>query len=261
MKAQGATEYLVIVGVVLMIALVCVALLVWPIETTNDVKQSQSDIKCGITKNAVPDIMQGLVGYWKFDEGSGTVTYDRKNSTSGTLVNGTAWAIGKSNTAADFDGIDDYINAGTNSITGTSPFTLSTWLKGRSNTNYALAVMVGNGAGSQSAWLGAYSPGTTIGGGIYGTNINSGITSEDEWHCATLTFSGGTGGTISLYVDGILKGTKTITPNLRTTSITFGNANVAPNYWYNGTVDEVLIYNRVLSADEIKFLSQYPGCP
>jgi len=45
MKAQGGTEYLVTMSVVLGIALICIALLVWPIETTKDAKKQQTDVK------------------------------------------------------------------------------------------------------------------------------------------------------------------------------------------------------------------------
>jgi len=56
----------------------------------------------------------GLVGYWKFDEGSGTTACDNSgNDNTGTLVNGPSWVEGKSGKALRFDGENDYVDCGT----------------------------------------------------------------------------------------------------------------------------------------------------
>lgn len=42
------------------------------------------------------DITTGLVGHWKFDEGSGTKAADSSGSNNtGTLTNGPTWTAGK----------------------------------------------------------------------------------------------------------------------------------------------------------------------
>ncbi|PIQ91875.1 MAG: hypothetical protein COV69_04405, partial [Parcubacteria group bacterium CG11_big_fil_rev_8_21_14_0_20_39_14] len=57
----------------------------------------------------------GPVGYWKFDEGAGTVAYDASgNANNGTLTNfdfddDSNWATGKVAGALQFDGSNDYI--------------------------------------------------------------------------------------------------------------------------------------------------------
>jgi hypothetical protein len=52
----------------------------------------------------------GLVGYWKFDEGTGTTAYDSSgNNNHGELTNGPTWVDGKYGKALRFDGIDDYV--------------------------------------------------------------------------------------------------------------------------------------------------------
>jgi len=51
------------------------------------------------------------VGYWKFDEGSGTVASDSSgNGNTGTLKNGPQWVNGISGTALSFDGSDDHVS-------------------------------------------------------------------------------------------------------------------------------------------------------
>src|SRR3981189_591704 len=53
------------------------------------------------------DINSGLIGYWKFDENSGTTAADSAGSHPGTLVNGPAWTAGRINSALQFNASDD----------------------------------------------------------------------------------------------------------------------------------------------------------
>lgn len=56
----------------------------------------------------------GLIAYWKFDEGSGTTAHDSSgNGHTGTLVNGPSWVDGKYGKALSFDGENDYVDCGT----------------------------------------------------------------------------------------------------------------------------------------------------
>ena len=56
-------------------------------------------------------LQNGLVGYWSFDEGSGTIASDSSgNDNTATLVNGPIWTSGEIGGALYFDGIDDYIS-------------------------------------------------------------------------------------------------------------------------------------------------------
>jgi hypothetical protein len=74
-----------------------------------------------INFNREKRIIDGLVGAWKFDEGSGTIAYDSSgNNNHGTLYSGSnvcsnpptsgcpTWVDGKFGKALQFDGVDDY---------------------------------------------------------------------------------------------------------------------------------------------------------
>src|SRR5262249_49373042 len=53
---------------------------------------------------------QGLIGYWKFDESTGTTAIDSSGlGNNGILTNGPTWTSGKVNGALGFDGINDYV--------------------------------------------------------------------------------------------------------------------------------------------------------
>jgi len=71
-----------------------------------------------------------LVGYWKLDDGSGTLAADSSGSGhNGTLFNGPRWVAGKSAGAVGFNGANQYIGAsglGVNSAAGGS----NTWHSG-----------------------------------------------------------------------------------------------------------------------------------
>jgi len=73
----------------------------------------------------------GLVSYWDFEEGSGNVSYDYTKANNGTLYNGVARTTsGKYGSALQFDGVDDYIDAGNAaSLNIANSITLETWIK------------------------------------------------------------------------------------------------------------------------------------
>lgn len=58
-------------------------------------------------KNVSADITSGLIGYWKYDEASGTTAADSSGSGNNGAVNGARWTAGNVNNALSFDGIDD----------------------------------------------------------------------------------------------------------------------------------------------------------
>jgi hypothetical protein len=218
------------------------------------------------------------IGWWKMDECQGAVIGDWSgNGRNGTLNIGAsgsqnsigtcnigtsaAWtngAVGKINSAISLDGNDDFIQSGTNPITGSNPFTLAAWMKVGSHSTYGLGFYIGDAAAGQSAWLGwtastSIGSSNSIGGGLYGTNYGSGIT-DTNWHHVILSFAGGTNGATKFYVDGIQKVSSTTTPNLASTSIMMGKANSGTSYWYNGLIDDVRIYNYALNPTQINTL-------
>jgi hypothetical protein len=68
-----------------------------------------------------------LVGYWSFDEATGTTVYDASNNgNDGTLNGNPQWTTGKVAGALQFDGVDDYVEA--TDIDLPSSFTLEAWV-------------------------------------------------------------------------------------------------------------------------------------
>ena len=203
---------------------------------------------------------KGLVGHWTFDgpDISGTRAKDRSgNNNHGTLTNGPKQTIGKVGQALDFDGVNDYID-GTDIDFATGPFTISTWLKATStvsgplihkfqdslNQNYYI-YYDGNG----NVMVGLYD-----GSDWQEVNYNGGF-NDGQWHNIVMLV---TATQIGLYVDGQSRGTPDTHDNSFPTNdavFNIGRINSGDSY-FPGTIDEVRIYNRALSAAEINRLYQ-----
>jgi len=268
MKAQGSTEYLVTLGAILFIGLIVSVVLFWPVGTTKDVKQSQTDVKYKIQAMNPASLKTGLVAYWKFDEGSGSTVSDSSGSNNGTLVNGPTWVSGKTGSALQFDGVNDYVNFGAPSALnlGTGDFTLAAWINPASamlsTTNREFCIL-GN---SQSDWArGAYIEVSTWGGKAFNSYVNgigmnvAGLTLEaGNWYHVVLTRNSST---MKIYVNGAYTGT-------RSNAAIAGNATYQDwrvgypepgAYYFNGKIDEAMIYSRALSSDEVELLYTVPN--
>src|SRR5690349_16688012 len=56
-------------------------------------------------------LLSTVVGYWKLDDGTGTVAADSSGQgNNGTLVNGPTWTAGKVGGALQFDGVNDVVD-------------------------------------------------------------------------------------------------------------------------------------------------------
>ena len=77
-------------------------------------------------------VKEGLVSYWRFDEGSGTVVKDSAGKNHGKLVHGATWVEdGRKGRALSFDGTDDYVECGNDASLnfGLGDFTIEAWIK------------------------------------------------------------------------------------------------------------------------------------
>jgi len=267
MKAQGATEYLVLMSVVLGITLICVAILVWPTGSSKDVKKSQTDIGIGINKIACAELAQGLVLHWKFNEGTGDTAYNSAgaNMNDATLYNGTSWASGVRGKAVSFDGDGSYLMLNGTSNMPSSAITTAFWVKTSDNQGTLFSYASSN---DQNEWL-IYigSPPITIYHG--GGSTSTGITVQDgNWHHVVATWSD-SGDAVQLYKDGALaySGTRAGAPIIGNGCVTLGQdqdllcGGFAAVDAFAGQLDDVRVYNRVLPPQEIELLYKNPECP
>ncbi|MFH0949295.1 MAG: LamG domain-containing protein, partial [Candidatus Aenigmatarchaeota archaeon] len=214
-------------------------------------------------------------GYWKFDETSGTTSgdssgngndgrYDGKIFNDGNILGGAGRTTGKYGYGMSFDGVDDFIN-----ITGLknrqfSNITVSAWINAKSWNTGGIISQWGTSGVGYAAFLLGYDGGVDqLKFATYGPSGEkstvTGYTTTDKWVFVTGQFNGTH---CLIYLDGQLKGSAFCdAPQISIEyPVTIGKDPPALNGQFDGTIDEVRIYNRALSQQEIQedMNSAYP---
>ncbi len=219
-------------------------------------------LKTGNTYNNLI-LNDGMVGYWKLDETSGTSATDSSGyantgtHTNSPTISSTVPTTSFSNPRSlSFDGTNDYVDVNAAPAT-TYPMTISAWVKRSTSANNAIVQIHDGSAGSAEAFRlyidssNKLNMGIRVSGASY--VITSSATIGTSWTYVTAVFSSNTSGT--LYVDGIADVTGSFsgqTPSV--VNKTFIGSLRASVWPFNGLIDDVRIYNRALSAGDISNL-------
>src|SRR3989338_532656 len=210
-------------------------------------------------------LSNGLIGYWKFDEGSGTSASDASgNGHNGTLVNGLSWVNGNINKALGFDGNDDYVEIGSLSWLKT-PYTIGMWINPSSVAPSGKSVeLFGNSAsfatlpkfmidGSANNVLLLYAGSDKFRKGH--TRFDS--AALGTWWYVTFVVPTTTQSDFKIYVNGFEEAYDHNGGNTGAISDFAANNGIGGGDQYsgypffNGSIDEVSVWNRTLSATEI----------
>ena len=186
---------------------------------------------------------------------SGAILDYGQFKSNGTLGNGVAgkvpvWNVsGLVGGAYTFDGIDDMINiTNTISINLTSSFTIGMFVKPNSFSDYQnLLFKPTTGDNAQFGIIipetGIWSAQATTGGNTAGAQLVVG-----QWSYVAYTFNGTH---ILTYDNGSLVTSKAVTVTTNGQDLTIGADTVFGRY-FNGSIDEFMIFNRTLSANELR---------
>lgn len=200
--------------------------------------------------------MAGLVGWWRFDEGSGMTAYDHsKYGNDGSLQNMTEadWVDGKVGKCLDFDGVNDWIKLPTNAF-GTGPVSMVFWIKTTEARADRLPLSI------EGAWffkVGRGGSNNKIGVTFTGSSADmidsTSVINDDEWHFVVATHDGTT---TRLYIDGSEENSAIQAlfniDGLSRVSAIGGQYNGSWNI--NALIDEVRVYNRALMKEEVEAL-------
>ncbi len=214
-------------------------------------------------------VPSGLIGHWRLDEASGTTAADSSTgNVTGTMAGGmTAAAATRPGAVAAgmiFDGVDDRISMGDIFDFGTTQnFSISAWVKAQPGSAGGMIVAKRAGSNVASWWVGIDGADGTMDANIDDGPSNA-IRSKNttdmrdgQWHLLTATYD--RAGNMRIFVDGVLADSDNIT-GASTSMSTTNNFTIAANSSggtpFNGQVDDVRVYNRVLTADEVTTIYQ-----
>ena len=187
-----------------------------------------------------------LVGWWRFDEGSGTVAHDTSgNGNDGTFNGDPQWVSGFMGGALEFDGVDDYVAIGDLDLTGS--FTLTFWMRPSSLPGEWHSVVM------KEYDCGFEFDGTNLlgrvgnGAGGWGATVTTTISTPAIWYHVALTWNGSD---LEMFIDASSVGQNTGTHVSNNNPLLFGSWNTSSEF-FNGTIDDVRIYDHVLSGIEV----------
>lgn len=211
----------------------------------------------------------GLVGHWTFDGDLETTITDRSGNGNNGSISGsptsTMQAIGKIGQALEFDGSDDRITATIPSTywnrDNNLPFTMSAWIHPLEDSYGARAFALSVNHANQSAGIFASSSSFGIGSQDNGGNfdrVEYTPTTFHTWHHVVLR--GTSASSLTMYIDGVLRGSVSISPIAGFTSgTTFYIGSGVSTEYLHAILDDIRIYDRALSAKEIQSLYQLGG--
>ncbi len=213
------------------------------------------------TTLAAPPPSGDPIGYWKLDDGSGTTALDASgNGHTGTLLNGPTWIPGVVSGALSFDGLNDSVDVPHDAALDAYPLTVAAWVKtsatglgGIVNKYYPSSwngYQIFTTGGNLCAWY-FRDASNAIWDGTTCTLMTSGF-NDNRWHHVAFVVDASGG---SLYVDGVVKAARAWTgtpgPTTTTLDLSLGQYPGAVQPFFPGALDDVRLYNRALSADEV----------
>ena len=205
----------------------------------------------------------GLVGWWTMNEGSGTLTTadSSGNGNTGSLINSPAWTNGVIGSALKFDGANSAIGTSLN-LSNYLQITYCAWIKLPSlPSSYKFFVTTDGAGGFGGFTLGIGNDNRIYASGNNGYAIALNAAVANTWYFLCGSATNTQLGKILLYINGVIDtagSSALITSVGNSTTLNIGRrlGPFTPVY-IDATIDDVRIYNRALSSDEI--LKLYNG--
>ena len=215
-------------------------------------------VSCAVMQPKPEELSRdGLVAYWPFDEGAGTVLHDQSGNENHGTIKGARWVGEGVIYALDFDGVDDSVDCGAGpSLDLREKVSMLAWICQRPQikrgepgiigkafasyvaTQYGNTVYtyVSDEPGTGDGWKAAFSP-MPAGG----------------WHHIACTFDGKV---LRLYVDGGLASTAAGKHRIASGGKFWmgrsdGDLRFTRDAHFSGKIREVKVYNRALTPEEI----------
>ena len=189
--------------------------------------------------------------HWSFDEGNGSILIDNSEYGNNGTIYGATWTKGKYGKALSFDGVNNYVSIPNSPILNPdSDLSVEAWIYpldtdreyqiiGK-NKQFMLRIDPSYDLGTVSffVWINGY-PEPRARGIVLPANV---------WSHVVGTYNGVQ---VKIYVNGQLAGSSYRSGLIDNTTnpVTIGNIY---GHYFTGSIDEVHIYNRALSEQEVK---------
>lgn len=212
------------------------------------------------------DIQDGLISYWPLDKGAGTTAEDMVGSNDGTIHGGAGWVTGKFGSALSFDGVGANVNCGTDaSLRPTTGISLSAWVKYDALNYYGSIMSNQHWTGDNRSGYSIHNNGSTLyfcmaatNTGVFTWATNGTPIAVGTWYHVAATYDGTT---MRIYMDGVQEGTASAPGSidynpLPNTGFGIGmwHDNDGEQYYLDGIIDDVGVWGRALTTQEIDFL-------
>lgn len=211
----------------------------------------------------------GLVSRFLLDETGGTGIVDVQGNMTGTWQGtpSTAQSVeGVNGTALQFNGTSTRVEAPKNTANTLTQFTIAGWVKGNAAPSGTEVGLFGRGSNFMIEYDHQYLPPhceyEDVNGGYEFTNVSTTL-GAGVWYHLACTFDGTT---MKFFVNGVLQQAVTVAVQPKTTKpdlFTIGaySFNGTSDSYFNGAIDDVVLYNRALSDAEVTALAGNPPSP
>ncbi len=215
-------------------------------------------------KTALPQT--NLAACWSFNEDDGTTVLDSTPGSHHGIIHNmqnTERVLGREYKALYFDGQDDYVEIpGYKGISGGASRSCSAWVK---TSSVSGEILTWGQEYNGGRWVIRVHDGGQLRAEVQGGNIiGSTLINDNTWHHVTVVLANDGSPDIleaQLYVDGQLETISSFVDEPINTGLTEDvqiGVYFAANFprYFQGSIDDVRIYDRALTPDEISLLAQ-----
>jgi hypothetical protein len=204
------------------------------------------------------NISAELVAYWTLDEGSGNMVYDTSGNNNNGTINGATWCDGKYGKALQFNGQDNYVEVpSSDSLEIDENVTIAAWINWIDAGDTWLGILANGQQNGPWENYGLFVNRSSrflyftlsLNGGHVVQQTSNDVIVPNEWVHVCASWDGSKA---RIYINGQMKLETAQSGTLVPTGLPLriGHRNGSPHY-FNGTIDEVRVYNHALTESEI----------